>query len=113
MLIQKMNGKRKEEIGFTAKCKYCEKSFFNDQILSLHMKSVHQLVKNVLKVKSHKIKFSAKCQHCEKSLFNDEILTLHVKSVHQGQTNNKTFRCDKCERNYSSKRILKIHVNLV
>ena len=108
-----MDSRQKKEIRFSAKCKHCEKSFYNDQILSLHVKSIHQTSKNVSKVKNltAKFKFSAKCQHCEKFFFNDQILSLHLKSVHQTQTDDSNkFMCDRCDSTLSSKKTLERHV---
>ena len=54
------------------KCDFCEKSFFNEQILGLHIKTVHSSIITGLK----------KCEVCQNTLSNVYSLREHLKTIH-------------------------------
>ena len=56
------------------KCGTCGKSFFEKCTLSLHVKSVHEKIKNRFQ-----------CTLCSKTYCRKDILTKHVNKVHDGQ----------------------------
>ena len=97
-----MDAKRNEETMFSAKCKHCEKSFFNAQILSLHEKAVHQAqTKN-----SNNKNFV--CDKCDRNYFSRQALERHVLAVHDKI---KNFECDTCNKTFAFKYHLKRHIS--
>ena len=101
------------------KCDFCEKSFFNDQILGLHVKSNHKPIiegwkkcefcdKTYQSKKSlyqhvnvtHSKKINYECEICNKVFLNESNLNTHKKSVHKGI---KPFQCNSCEYKFSTK----------
>ena len=72
----KMDGRNTQKIRLKAKCKHCEKSFFNDQILSLHVKSVHKTQSG----DSVDKKFM--CSKCNRNCSSKSDLKMHFSAVH-------------------------------
>ena len=60
-----------DEEKFQFKCDFCEKSFFNEQILGLHIKSNHKTI----------IEGKKKCDFCDK-IYSRTALYEHLKMVH-------------------------------
>ena len=53
---------------FQFKCDFCEKSFFNEEILGLHIKTIHKSI----------IEGRKKCQFCDKTYHSKISLYFHV-----------------------------------
>ena len=70
------------------KCDHCEKSFFNEEILSLHLKANHKSIVKNLK----------KCDLCENTFTNGHYLQMHVETVHM---NKIVFECDTCSMKFT------------
>ena len=60
------------------KCDFCEKSFFNEEILGLHIKSNHKSIIEGLK----------KCEFCDKTYHLKDSLQQHVRMTH---SNSKVY----------------------
>ena len=68
---------------FEYKCDFCEKSFFNEEILGLHIKSIHKSI----------IEGWKKCNYCDKTLSKNSLY-LHVKMTHENKVkflNDKSY----------------------
>ena len=82
-----------------AKCKHCEKSFFNNTILSLHQTKII--------VSSDK---NYKCAKCEKNYNSNNELESHVSAVHD---KSKNFVCATCNKAFSLKSNFKKHFSVI
>ena len=116
------------ECKFEYKCDFCEKSFFNEEILGLHIKSIHKsiiegwkkcnycdktLSKNslYLHVKmTHENKKHHECETCDKKFVKKCHLDRHKKVVHQKI---KSLKCISCEKEFASKRSLVMHISVI
>ena len=78
-------------------CKNCEKSFSSKQYLDIHLKTVHD-----------KIKDSIKCDLCEKTFGHQYFLKIHVKESHENG-----YTCESCHKIFVKKVNLKTHVKTV
>ena len=96
-----MDGRRKKEIVPTEKCKYCETFFFNDQILTLHMKSIHQTQTD----NSNEKDFMSAT--CDRNYFSKPALKGHNSAVHDKI---KNFVCEKCNNSFALKHHLQRHM---
>ena len=54
------------------KCDFCEKSFFNEEILGMHIESIHKSI----------IKGFKKCNICESSFACRISLLKHINTIH-------------------------------
>ena len=72
---------------FQFKCNFCEKSFFNEEILSLHIKSNHESIIEGLK----------QCDFCEKTYRLKNSLYAHVKMNHSKE---KSHECETCAKGF-------------
>ena len=61
-----------DEENFSHKCDFCEKSFFDDQILGLHIKSIHKSITEGRK----------KCEFCDRTYSSKNSLQEHVRMKH-------------------------------
>ena len=77
----------------SVKCNHCEKSFFDNQILSLHIKSVHQIPKKVSRSKNRK----SICNKCERICSSPNALKRHMIVVHE---KSKDFVCNPCNKSF-------------
>ena len=78
-----------DEEKFQFKCDFCEKSFFNEEILGMHIKSIHKSI----------IKGWKKCDLCENTFSNGHSLREHLKKTH---FNTQIFECETCEKGFST-----------
>ena len=83
-------GKNMEEPNFQFKCGFCEKSFFNEEILDLHIKAIHKAI----------IEGWKKCDFCDKAYRMKYSLYNHVKMAH---SKSKSFECETCTKAFSEK----------
>ena len=61
--------------------------FFNDQILELHIKSVHQTGNDISKGKNHK------CETCSKAFSFKSYLIRHISFVHEKKKKTSNVTC--------------------
>ena len=66
---------------FQFKCDFCKESFFNEEILGLHIKSNHKAI----------IEGWKKCDFCDKTYHMKYSLHNHVKMTH---LKSKSFECE-------------------
>ena len=66
-----------DEEKFPFKCDFCEKSFFNEEILGLHIKTIHKSI----------IEGRKKCQFCDKTYHSKISLYFHVSFSHVDKVN--------------------------
>ena len=67
------------------KCDICDKSFSQEAIMNIHMKSVHGGLK------------AFKCKICEKGFSLKTDMNRHISSVHEGK---KPFICMICDKGF-------------
>ena len=89
-----------DEEKFQYKCDFCEKSFFNEEILGLHIKSNHKTI----------IGGCMKCEFCDKKYFLKNSLYVHVKMTH---SNANLYECDTCNKKFLQKLGLQRHKNAI
>ena len=58
-------------VGERVKCEICDKTYASKQSLSIHIKSVHQKIKDNI------------CKFCEKAYSRNYDLQIHMKTVHK------------------------------
>ena len=75
-------------------CKSCDKKYKQFKGLKLHIKAIHEKLKE----------FS--CISCGKSFTQSHSLRRHTKIVHKGQ---KLHKCDSCDSSFTQSHSLKIH----
>ena len=63
----------------SVKCNHCEKSFFDDLVLLLHIKSVHEIPQQVSSNKNSK----SMCNKCERNYSSTYALKRHMTAVHE------------------------------
>ena len=87
------------------KCDFCEKSFSDENVLGLHLKSIHKSI----------IEGRKKCEFCDETFSNRSTKDLknHVISIHE----EKKFNCDDCNQSFSYRRslinhVLQVHKNM-
>lgn len=80
------------------KCSKCEYKTNNLGHLNVHIRSVHDKIKNL------------KCPECEYKTDRTENMSKHVKQVHDKI---KDFKCDQCKYECSTKHILQEHIKMV
>ena len=85
-----------EEHNFQFKCDFCEKSFFNEEILGLHIKSVHKSI----------IEGWKKCNYCDKTFHSKNSHNIHVKRTHK---NKRCHECETCNKGFVTKYKLDRH----
>ena len=76
-----------DEGKFSYKCDFCEKSFFNEEILGLHVKSNHKSIIEGMK----------KCDFCDKTYPSKKSLDKHVQMRHK---NTKSYECETCTKKF-------------
>ena len=79
-------------------CDICNKSFVQNRVLEMHMKTVHENLT------------SYKCASCDKIFKQKGNLKRHLKTVHE---NIKPFKCDACELMFGQKIDLETHLKRV
>ena len=82
----------------TFKCDSCKESFKTKQYLKLHIRYVHEKVREF------------KCHLCEYESARKDDLKVHVSGVHQKIS---PFKCDFCERSFIFKHKLSIHMRAI
>ena len=115
-----------EELHF--KCDFCENSFFNEQILILHIKSNHKSIiqgwmkcdfcdktylTSSLSVHVKMIHSNAEnhlCEICNKVFLQKKTLDNHKKAVHEGM---KVYKCNSCDKEYTCKSSLMRHISVI
>ena len=90
----------KQDKILSLQCHFCEKFFFDENILSLHVKALHQQGDEKL--------FS--CETCEKSFKTKKYLHNHKRIVHE---KNRNAICDTCGHSFPTKYSLKYHTSSV
>ena len=88
-----------EEHKFQFKCDSCEKSFFNEEILGLHIKSNHKSI----------IEGWKKCDLCDKTFHSKKAPNHHVKTTYESKTN---LECVTCNKGFCNKYDLETHKKL-
>ena len=80
-------------------CKICSREFCNKNYLNIHMKNIHEGVKNF------------KCSFCDRAYSQSNELQRHISKIHDGQK----YKCQQCDKIYFSKTELKKckHKNMV
>ena len=87
-----------EDKKLSYKCDFCDKSFFVEQLLGLHIKSIHLSM----------IKGKKKCDLCDKLFSCEKSLQKHKDTIHK---EGKYFRCTICDKELASEQDLKKHVS--
>ena len=85
-----------EENKFQFKCDFCEKSFFNEEILGLHINSNHKSI----------IEGWKKCVFCDKTYHSKHSLNQHVRMRHSKA---KGYECETCSKVFFKKNMLNMH----
>ena len=62
------------------KCDFCEKSFFNEEILSLHLKSIHT---KIIEGRKEPFEKDMQCDFCDKRFDAKKYLEKHVRTIHK------------------------------
>ena len=88
-----------DEEDFQFLCDVCEKSFFNGQILGLHIESNHKSI----------VEGKKKCEFCDQSYSRNSFYE-HVKTKH---LNTKSFECELCSTRFYKKYLLDKHRKIV
>ena len=130
MRLQKKIKAMEEESGNTKpklkkhKCKFCEKTFGQKQILKCHIKTEHRIEAKVVpkspKIHENKI---YQCNHCEKTFKREFLLKKHIERVHELKNISevkvetktpkekvKKYKCDFCEMSFNRETILSRHI---
>ena len=89
-----------EEHKFQFKCDSCEKSFFNEEILGLHIKSNHKSI----------IEGWNECKYCDKKYRLKNSLYLHMIMIHE---NKRNHQCETCSKEFVEKYKLDRHEKTV
>ena len=79
-------------------CDICGKTFSRPDSLKIHIRAVHEEIKNL---KNHK------CESCDKCFSTLSKLLSHIKVIHEGI---KEHKCELCEREFGRKESLKVCV---
>ena len=106
---------------FQFKCDFCEKSFFNEEILGLHIKSNHKSI----------IEGWKKCDICERNCSSKDSLQAHLRKTHSNakrlltkkylldrhkksvHERIKSFKCNSCEKEFTAKWSMIMHISAI
>ena len=76
---------------FQTKCDFCEKSFCNEDILGLHIKSNHKAI----------IEGWKKCDFCDKTYRLKNSLNAHMRLTHSKSIIEGLKKCDVCDKEFT------------
>ena len=79
-------------------CDKCDKAFAKPYNLALHVRTVHENIRNLYK-----------CDQCEKEFTNKSALNDHIDIIH----NNIRYECQHCQKFFTSTRSLENHINII
>ena len=93
-----------DKLNFTHKCDFCEKTFFDEQLLSLHIKSDHY---SIIMGQKRPFNDQREGEVFEQIFQNEKILRNHVKLHPQEIDNNdhslmKNYKCRICNKGFTN-----------